>query len=464
MRSERALLIDADVGGTSRASLQAIIDPYFEFDVVVERTSDPEVVNTDFSTFSQNSTPALIFIIVSTASVAAIRKLIKTVKSVLADVPIILVLDQVEPQDIMQLLDLGPADFLTVPLKPAEVLPRALRWLKRSELAVNTTPPSQKELALLIGENSVFLELVRKIPTIASCDANVILAGETGTGKELYSRAIHYRGPRKDKPFVPVNCGAIPTELVENELFGHERGAFTSASAPHVGLVEESNGGTLFLDEIDCLPLYSQVKLLRFIQEKEYRPLGSTKMRTANVRIIAASNVDLLGAVEQGKLRRDLFYRLSTIPLTLPPLRERREDIPLLARHFLERYSRSLGKNVQEISSEALCLLMVQRWPGNIRELEHVIEQATILCEGPVLRASDLKGFSASIELGRESLRRAKANEIARFEKNYVQGLLCACHGNITKAAQVAQKNRRAFWQLIQKHQIDVKKIKASAA
>ena len=187
-------------------------------------------------------------------------------------------------------------------------------------------------------------------------------------------------------------------------------------------------------------------------------------MRQANVRIIAASNLDLQEAVGNGKVRQDLFYRLNVISLALPPLRDRREDIPLLARHFLDKYSTEFNKQTVDFAPEALNSLMVYSWPGNVRELEHVIERAIVLCEGPIIRNSDLAISTSQSFGGRESLRQAKAKEIARFEKNYIQGLLCACKGNITKAAQVAQKNRRAFWQLIQKHEINVNTFKSSVS
>lgn len=262
---------------------------------------------------------------------------------------------------------------------------------------------------------------------------------------------------------MPVNCGAIPGDLVENELFGHERGAFTSAVTLQTGLVEEANGGTLFLDEVDCLPTFAQVKLLRFLQEKEYRPLGSARMRQADVRVIAASNINLEEAVGNGKVRQDLFYRLNIISLTLPPLRERLEDIPLLARYFLEKYSKEMNKETPDLDSDALQIMMAHGWPGNIRELEHAIERATVLCNGSSIRGSDLILVLPSVTPG-QSLQQAKATQIARFEKSYVQGLLRACRGNISKAARLAQKNRRAFWQLIQKYKIDVERFKSSVS
>jgi DNA-binding NtrC family response regulator len=322
------------------------------------------------------------------------------------------------------------------------------------------TSHAQNQLKQLIGESPAFVQESNKIPLIAQSEANVLIVGETGTGKELYARAIHYGSRRAGRPFMPVNCGAIPVELVENELFGHARGAFTSASNLQVGLIEEANGGTLFLDEIDCLPFFAQVKLLRFLQEKEYRPLGSARMRQADVRIIAASNLNLEEAVGNGKVRRDLYYRLNIISLMLPPLRDRREDIPLLARHFLLKYAREAEKETSDFSKEALQLLMMYSWPGNVRELEHAVERAIVLCQEDVIQASDLVLSNSKLDDHRESLQEAKAKEIARFEKNYIQAVLSVCKGNITRAAEVAQKNRRAFWQLIQKHQIDVHRFK----
>ena len=196
----------------------------------------------------------------------------------------------------------------------------------------------------LIGESLPFLDEIKKIPTVAKCDANVLIFGETGTGKELCARAIHYLSPRASKPFIPFNCGAIPTELMENELFGHVQGAFTGASTAQPGLIGAADSGTIFLDDIDCLPASSQAKLLRFLQEKEYRQLGSAKMFQADVRVIAATNSDLEAAVDEGKFRQDLYYRLNVIPLTLPALRDRRDDIPLLARHFINKYANEFQK------------------------------------------------------------------------------------------------------------------------
>ncbi len=415
----------------------------------------------DFVATVKDLRPDLIFVVVKASdSQQSIRTLSLLCDSRIA--PLILVIDGEAPDDVFELAKDSCSDFVTWPLKRGEVLARVWKLLGPS-VAPNRLP-IKNQPKVLIGESPTFIEQVDKIAQIAHLKANVLLTGETGTGKELYARAIHYSSPRAGQPFMPVNCGAIPADLVENELFGHERGAFTSAVSLQTGLIEEANGGTLFLDEIDCLPVLAQVKLLRFLQEKEYRPLGSPKMKQANVRVIAASNADLEEAVGHGKVRQDLFYRLNIIPIALPPLRERREDIPLLADHFLVKYARECEKSISGFSEEALHLLMVYRWPGNVRELEHAIERATVSCSGSRIEVGDLLLSNSELDRRRESLQEAKAKEIARFEKNYIQGVLSVCRGNITRAAQVAQKNRRAFWQLIQKHQIDVARFRETAS
>ena len=222
--------------------------------------------------------------------------------------------------------------------------------------------------------------------TVAPTDSTVLILGETGCGKELIARAIHNHSRRKHRPLVKVNCGAIPTGMVESELFGHMKGAFTGALERRTGRFELADGGSLFLDEVSELPLDTQVKLLRVLQEHEFEPLGSSRTIQVNVRIIAASNRDLEKAVQEGRFRADLFYRLNVLPITLPPLRERRADIPLLGSFFVERFSRQFGKQITGMSQETVDLLSRYSWPGNIRELQNVIERAVVLCPGTVLR------------------------------------------------------------------------------
>ena len=274
----------------------------------------------------------------------------------------------------------------------------------------------------------------------------------------MCARALHYLSPRSGRPFIPINCGAIPSELIENELFGHKRGAYTGADTLQLGLIHEADGGTLFLDDVECLPLQAQVKFLRLLQEKEYKPLGSTKTYHADLRVVAATNVELEKEVKEGRFRHDLFYRLNIIPLTLPPLRDRRSDIPVLAHHFLDKYCRDFNKECKGFSPAAMAALMNHDWSGNVRELENVVERALIFCLGPTIRRSNIiVPNPLNIEPGppRESFKRAKERVVREFERTYIEHLLRTHSGNVTKAAKAAEKNRRAFWELIRKHRID---------
>jgi two-component system response regulator GlrR len=469
LKSSNALLLDVDTVGRLTTALRPILDRHFSLSVHVQRDL-PESgrwnhFDLTLDKMIERSKPRLVFL--ATNLLQQTRGLLQSVKQRLSDVPIILVIDAIEPAEVFELFKLGAADFVTPPLRTAEVLPRAWRLLRQldGEQKPKLTQALKVELGLkqLIGTSPSFRAQVDKIPVIADCDANVLITGETGTGKEVYARAVHYCSSRSGKPFTPVNCGAIPVDLVENELFGHERGAFTGALTFQTGLVEEANGGTLFLDEIDCLPPLAQVKLLRFLQDKEYRPLGSATMRRADVRIVAATNLDLKEAVRSGKMRQDLYYRLNIISVNLPPLRERCEDIPLLAHHFLAKYSTEVGKETRKLSAAAFRKLELCSWPGNVRELEHAIERAVVFCDGPDVLESELDQIASNPGGEGLSLREAKTREIARFEKRHIQALLRASKGNITKAAQSAQKNRRAFWQLIRKYEIDVNKFKGTS-
>jgi DNA-binding NtrC family response regulator len=391
--------------------------------------------------------------------------------------PIIVVAESLNPREVVELLDSGASDYAVAPITASDILPRIWRLLRNgitdeqsvAEIREAATREAGTRAAAIreaeirekvasrriIGNSPALAAEIKKIPIIAGCDVGVLISGETGTGKELFARAIHYLSSRSHGPFTPVNCGAIPTDLVENELFGHERGAFTGASTPAAGLIAESDGGTMFLDEVDSLPPASQVKLLRFLQDKEYRPLGSTRTRSADVRIIAASNASLDQAVREGNLRQDLFYRLNIIPLHLPPLRERREDVALLAEHFRARFAIEFSKPTAGFTDAALQMLVLHDWPGNIRELEYVVERAVILTESAMIDKSGIiLSCSAIHSPGIESFKTAKARTVERFERAYLEQLLAAFQGNISKAARAAKKNRRAFWELMRKHNL----------
>lgn len=408
--------------------------------------------------------PDMIFLISSYALLNHASTLLRSVRTEFTKIPVFLVMDECPPDEVFDLLKAGATDFITPPLRPADILPRIWRFLEQNTPTeiLHQTLMEKIGLQHIIGKNPAFLAEIQKIPLVAKSDATVLISGETGTGKEVCTRAIHYLSLRMDKPFIPVNCGAIPTELLENELFGHKPGAFTSATSSQTGLIQEAAGGTLFLDEIDCLPSLAQVKLLRFLQEKEYRPLGSPKVCKANVRVVAASNIKLEEAVKAGKFRQDLYYRLNIIHLVLPPLRERRSDIPLLARHFLFKYADEYNKQAAEFSPDALQLLLLLDWPGNVRELEHVIERAVALSDQRIIGKEDIALPTPETSVQVESFQEAKERAIAQFETAYIQSLLFAHRGNITKAAQAAKKNRRAFWELIRKHHINPESYKTT--
>lgn len=399
--------------------------------------------------------PAVVFLALPRPSFQHSCTLIQSISAYWCNAPLIVVLAECNPAETLELLRKGASDFITLPLRAADTLARVWRLLEQRQSPQNVVHALKEKvgLRLLIGKAPVFSAEVKKIPLIAQSDSRVLITGETGTGKEMCARAIHYLSPRAGNPFVPVNCGAIPVELVENELFGHDAGAFTGANTAKAGLIEEAESGTLFLDEIDCLPPAAQVKLLRFLQEKEYRRLGSSKVRRADVRVITASNSTLDEALQKGQIRQDLYYRLNVISLALPPLRERREDIPVLAQHFLEKYSNEFRRETNTISPEATLRLISYDWPGNVRELEHTIERAVMFSESRLITEDDIV-LPVAGHRSEDSFREAKAKVVEQFERAYIQRLLASNDGNISKAAQSARKNRRAFWELMRKHGI----------
>jgi DNA-binding NtrC family response regulator len=362
------------------------------------------------------------------------------------------------------LLGVGVIDFMVLPAMAGEVALRLRRVLGQA-----ATGSSGRQRALdprlrgFVGSSAAFVAQLARLPLLAACDAGVLLLGETGTGKELCAQAIHYLSPRAAHPCVAVNCGAIPLDLVESELFGHLKGAFTNAHNARDGLVAEAEGGTLFLDDIDCLPLAAQAKLLRFLQEREYRPLGATRVRRADVRVIAASNHQLPAMAARGEFRQDLFYRLNVLNLELPPLRSRREDIAPLATHFINRFARQYGRAVTGLTPAALRRLMTHDWPGNVRELEHVIERAVLLAPSAVLTEADVPVGGTSEPADAESFRAAKARVVQDFERSRIEALLTAHAGNVTHAAAAARKNRRAFIALMQKYRIEPERFRASS-
>lgn len=466
MKDTNIFLIDLNPSTNVGCTLREIIESCTKLnaDVLYESSEDGQSVPIDrdlAKTIARRRLDLIIFIL-SPGNLKQTGELIQSLRRRFSVLPIIFIAEKCKPHEMFSLLKLGATDFIASPFDDMEILPRLWRLLEHKQVQNTLTYRLKEKIGLkqLIGESLPFLDEIKKIPTVAGCDANVLIVGETGTGKELCARAIHYLSPRACRPFIPFNCGAIPTELMENELFGHVQGAFTGASAAHPGLISAADSGTLFLDDIDCLPAASQAKFLRFLQEKEYRQLGSAKLIQADVRVIAATNTNLEAAVDEGKMRQDLYYRLNVIHIMLPALKDRREDIPLLARHFLIKYTSEFKKHIAGFTTHAMEKLMLYDWPGNVRELEHVMERASLFCEHEFIRETDIylphKKTAACIM----SFKEAKANMVNKFERSYIERLLLSYQGNITKAAHAAQKNRRAFWQLIRKHEIDVQSFK----
>lgn len=342
----------------------------------------------------------------------------------------------------------------------------------------HTTPPTPEGAALIeefvhlnmIGSAPAFVEALRRIKKIARCDLSTLIQGETGTGKELAARAMHYMSARRDRPFIPVNCGAIPDDLIENELFGHARGAFTDAKDAQPGVVALAEGGTLFLDEIEALSPKAQVALLRFLQDRQYRVLGGRALQEANVRVIAAGNDDLAGRVHGGRFREDLYFRLHVASVRLPPLRERPGDIYLLAEHLCTRYRRQYNQPEKTLHPESLRWLARQPWPGNVRELEHLIHREFVFADGDhiVLGHEPAPAAGAPApqwlrdELPAESLQRAKAKIVTAFERHYLSMLLEQFRGNITRAARRAGTERRALGKLLKKYGIDAARYRGA--
>jgi DNA-binding NtrC family response regulator len=351
---------------------------------------------------------------------------------------------------------LGAEDYLVKPFEPDEillVLRRALEFRELRDQSRRSLRRNQERFGLtnLVAHSPEMLAILELMRELAPLDTTVLIHGETGVGKELLARTLHFSGPRREKPFVAVNCAAIPEELFESELFGYRRGAFTGAAEPRRGHFQLASGGTLLLDEIGEMPLGLQSKLLRAIEEKKITPIGAERPVDIDVRFIATTNQDLRDAVEGGRFRRDLFYRLSVLPIRVPPLRERLADLPLLAEHFLAESARRCKKSARALSPAALQALLRYPWPGNVRELENVIERAVIVAREPVI--TDVGPFLApaggalrAVDLTL-SFRDAKARVVEEFERAYVEGVLKLHGGKLSAAARHADMDNKNLWE-----------------
>jgi two-component system, NtrC family, response regulator GlrR len=465
MRPPSILLLDLNAPSESVAVLKrhlsAMTDPSVAVHHECSRGSDPVTATSAFAAAVSRVAPRLVLVALSETDRPSVTGVFDLVLRQRHSPPIVGVPFSEDPELLGELFRWGASDCLVPPFRASEVQPRLKRLLRADGGAGMPASVLKETLGLkqFVGESPALVEQLRKIPRMAACEACVLISGETGTGKELCARAIHYLSPRATGPFVPLNCGAIPVDLVENELFGHEAGAYTGAHAAQGGVIREADGGTLFLDEVDSLPLSAQVKLLRFLQEKEYRPLGAPRSRRADVRVIAALNGDLARLLAAGRLRQDLFYRLNVLPLCLPALRQRKEDIPLLAGHFLAKCAARAHAPLRNIAPAALRKLALYDWPGNVRELENVIERAVVLSPDGVIQSREID-LPLAAEPGSEleSFSELKAKLISDFEQDFLRTLLTRYQGNIAQAARAAQKNRRAFFELMRKHRIRVER------
>jgi two-component system response regulator AtoC len=394
-------------------------------------------------------------------------ELLAAVKARAPDTEVVMMTGYATVPDAVRAMKLGAFDYLEKPFDPdaaLAVVTRAAEHKRIADAARQAAPGSEvSAFHNLVGRSPPMREVFGLLEKAAALDITVLLLGETGTGKELAARAIHYHSARRERRFVPVNCGALPADLVESELFGHARGAFTGAAVMKVGLFEEARGGTLFLDEVGELPLPAQVKLNRALQEREIRRVGETQPIKVDVRVIAATHRDLREEVKAGRFREDLFYRLHVFPVTLPPLRDRPEDVPLLAAHFLDKHARALRRTLAGFEPEALRRLAGHPWPGNVRELENAVERAVAVVTGERVRVADLPPDLAGgpqaaapdpAALARLPYREAVAEARDRTSRDYLVALLAEFGGNVTRAAERAGMERESLHRLLRRYGI----------
>jgi len=390
-------------------------------------------------------------------------EVLSTVRAANPDVPVIIITAHGTVDSAVDAIKAGAFDYITKPFDQAELSAVVAKAAKTNESARRSVRPDLKARAAIIGESPQMQEVYKIIDKVADTPSTVLVTGESGTGKELIATALHGASSRRDKPFIKINCAAIPATLLESELFGYERGAFTGAVTSKPGRFELADGGTLFLDEIGEIPVEMQVKLLRALQEGEFERVGGIKTTRVDVRLVAATNRDLQTEIDAGRFRKDLFYRLAVVPLTLPPLRERRSDIPMLARHFVEKYNRRLNKKIEGIADDALALLQAYPWPGNIRELENQIERVLIFADGPLITAKDLPDAirqgagvhpgavpstpapTMEVPVGEVGLKDIVRMKAAELERDLIVKKLEETGGNVTRAARLLQISRKSL-------------------
>ena len=379
--------------------------------------------------------------------------LMETVKQRYPTIPVIILTAHGTIPDAVAATNQGVFSFLTKPFDSKhllDVIAQALELNPGTQVGADAQASLQWRESI-VTRSAIMEDLLSQASLVADSDASVLIHGESGTGKELLAQGVHAASRRAERPFLAVNCSAIPEPLLESELFGHSKGSFTGATSSHRGLFQAADGGTLFLDEIGDMPISLQVKLLRVLQERQVRPVGSTDSLSVDVRIVSATHRDLQEAMKEGIFREDLYYRLNVVMLEVPPLRERREDIPLLARHFLQKVAEANAKKVREFSPEAMELLVSASWPGNVRQLYNLVEQTVVLATTPVIPVVLVE--KALRDKPGEILSFAEARN--RFERDYLAQILQITAGNVAEAARLAKRNRTEFYRLLRRHQLE---------
>jgi two-component system response regulator HydG len=403
--------------------------------------------------------------------------LLKAIKSARPEVEVVMMTAYATVETAVEAVKAGAYDYLTKPFENIDEVSLTVAKAAERKQLKDRTRILEEQLVVksqfedLIGQSNQMRSVFKLVETVSYSTATVLIQGESGTGKELVARAVHFRSPRKDKPFVAVNCSALTDTLLESELFGHTKGSFTGATGNKKGLFEAADGGTIFLDEIGDVPAATQVRLLRVLQEGEVKRVGANESIKVDVRVIAATNVDLARAKEQGRFREDLFYRLNVIAVQLPPLRDRPEDVPLLAQHFLRMYSSKLKKKLTGFTPRAMEALTCNRWVGNVRELENVVERASVLTSHEVVDVDDLPpGFQDQPQAGSQvevfslaHLPYAQAKRLAMraFERRYLTALLEKNNQNVSSAARAAGVDRSNFRRLLKQYEVAGRSMKA---
>ncbi len=382
-------------------------------------------------------------------------EVLKKVKDVYPIVDVVMITAYASIDSAVQAMKLGAYDYLTKPFDPEHLsmLVKKIiskRRLENENRKLKETIETTLKHVNLVGESDAIKKIIKQIGEVAATDASVLITGESGTGKEVVARAIHFASPRRFEPLVTVSCGALPEGLVESELFGYERGAFTGAFYKKKGKFEAANGGTLFLDEIGELNQKMQVDLLRVLQEKEIMRIGSNKVIKVDFRVISATNRDLKKMVEEGSFREDLYYRLNVFNIHIPPLRERVEDIPLLVEHFVNQFRRRMGKDVEGVTPQALNKLIKYPWPGNVRELENAIERAFVISKGKYITTEDL----AFLDINDAKFTTPPALSLSEIEKQHILNVLNECDYNISKAAKILDIDRTTLYNKMKKYGI----------